>query len=224
MPSPAPDSSDWSRWHVLDARPDHAPFLAWALRTASRSHLDRGGLEIFVGGSEADTMRFLALWPLTSSPSWAHYTNFIVAEADGAPAGALCGYFVEEVEPLFGKPAIEVAVKAGWSHDDLVAAWNRIASGRFVAIDRVPGAWVVESVAVLPAWRRQGLTSHLLETILDRGRQRGATCAEIGVLIGNDAAERAYEKAGFAVVGEARNAEYEAVFGCPGMRLLRRNL
>jgi ribosomal protein S18 acetylase RimI-like enzyme len=211
-------------FEIVDARPEHAPFLAWDMQAASRSHLERGVLDMFVGGSNEDCLRFLEDWPLTEARSWASYDNFIVAESEGQPVGALCGYFVEEVEALFGKPAVEVAVKHGWSHDRLVAAWQRIIPNRYVLIDRVPGAWVVESVAVLLAFRRMGLVSEMLEAILDRGRQRGATCAEIGVLIGNDAAQRAYEKAGFAVVGEARNQEYEAAFGSAGMRLLHQSL
>jgi RimJ/RimL family protein N-acetyltransferase len=64
----------------------------------------------------------------------------------------------------------------------------------------------------------------MMDNILDRGRRRAATTAEISVLIGNDGAQRAYEKAGFAVVAEARDAEYEATLKSPGMRLMRRSL
>jgi RimJ/RimL family protein N-acetyltransferase len=53
---------------------------------------------------------------------------------------------------------------------------------------------------------------------------RGATIGEISVFIGNDAAQRAYEKAGFEVIGEKRHPEFEAVYKCPGARMLRRAL
>jgi ribosomal protein S18 acetylase RimI-like enzyme len=66
-----------------------------------------------------------------------------------------------------------------------------------------------------------GILTRLMSSILERGRGRGATTAEISVLIGNDSAQRAYEKAGFVVAAEARDADYEATFGCPGVRLLR---
>jgi RimJ/RimL family protein N-acetyltransferase len=64
----------------------------------------------------------------------------------------------------------------------------------------------------------------LLVRILDEGRARGATTADIGVFIGNDAAQRAYEKAGFEVTGEKRDPEFEAVYKCPGARTLSRAL
>jgi RimJ/RimL family protein N-acetyltransferase len=35
-------------------------------------------------------------------------------------------------------------------------------------------------------------------------------------LIGNDAAQRAYEKVGFTVVEELRDADFEATIGAPG--------
>jgi RimJ/RimL family protein N-acetyltransferase len=60
--------------------------------------------------------------------------------------------------------------------------------------------------------------------MFEAGRERGAKTADIGVLIGNDPAQRAYEKCGFAVVDERRDAEFEAVYGSPGARMLRRTL
>ena len=59
---------------------------------------------------------------------------------------------------------------------------------------------------------------------MDRGRAKGATIAEIGVFIGNDNAQRAYEKAGYEVVEEKTHPDFEAVYGCPGVRQLRRSL
>ena len=44
------------------------------------------------------------------------------------------------------------------------------------------------------------------------------------VLIGNDPAQRAYEKCGFEVVIEKRDAEFERVYRSPGARMLRRLL
>jgi RimJ/RimL family protein N-acetyltransferase len=43
-------------------------------------------------------------------------------------------------------------------------------------------------------------------------------------MIGNDRAQRAYERAGFRVFGEKRHPDFEAVWGCPGVRALGRAL
>ncbi len=69
-----------------------------------------------------------------------------------------------------------------------------------------------------------GLIDSLMAAILERGRQRGATHADIGVMSGNDPAQRAYEKAGFRVTGEKRHPDFERVWGCPGLRALTRRL
>jgi hypothetical protein len=59
---------------------------------------------------------------------------------------------------------------------------------------------------------------------MERGRKRGATVSDIGVFIGNDSAQKAYEKAGYVVVAEKTHPEFEAVYGTPGVRSLRRSL
>ena len=86
------------------------------------------------------------------------------------------------------------------------------------------GTWIVENVATHPDYRRRGLVHDLLRAILERGRQRGATHAGIGVMIDNDRAQRAYERAGFRVFAEKRHPDFEAVWGCPGLRALSRVL
>jgi hypothetical protein len=62
----------------------------------------------------------------------------------------------------------------------------------------------------------------LLETILDAGRARGFTKFQIGVLIGNTPAQRAYEGVGFSVVDEKTDPAFEATFGTPGIRRMAR--
>jgi GNAT superfamily N-acetyltransferase len=48
------------------------------------------------------------------------------------------------------------------------------------------GAWIVESVAVLPEYRRQGVISTLLTEVLETGRRGEYPWAQIGVLINID--------------------------------------
>ena len=59
---------------------------------------------------------------------------------------------------------------------------------------------------------------------MERGRRRGATVSDISVFIGNDSAQRAYEKCGFESIAERLDREFEAVYGTPGVRTLRRSL
>ncbi len=113
---------------------------------------------------------------------------------------------------------------AGDNGDASLGALLELNSFSYISLEGAPGSWIIENVATRPECRRQGLIDGLFAEMLGCGRKRGATTAEIAVFIGNDAAQRAYEKAGFAVVAEGRNPEFEAVYKSPGARLLRKPL
>ncbi len=209
----------------VDARREHAKFIAWVILTAHRSHMERGLWEFVVGGTEADCLRFLEALATTSEPHWVHYSTFIVAEIDGRPAAALGGYFAEE----HGMPALTQAMpeaneRVNRTEEDALEGFARAGSIVHCASKHEPGVWIVENVATLPEFRRRGLVARLLEKILERGRERGASQADIGVFIGNDGAQFAYERAGFEVTGEKCHPEFEAIYGCPGVRSLSRPL
>src|SRR3990170_361691 len=81
-----------TKMKIVKAGREHAGFLAWVMLTAHRSHLERGLWDFIVGGSEAECLRYLEALAVTEQAHWAHYSTFIVAEVDGRPAAALCGY------------------------------------------------------------------------------------------------------------------------------------
>ena len=148
-----------------------------------------------------------------------------MAEVDGEPAAGLCGYFDAEC----GAQAVidgqrEADRALGRSEDETNAGWLRAGSILYCMPEHEEGAWIVENVATRPEFRRRGLVDALLREIIDRGRARGATVADIGVLMGNDRAQLAYAKAGFAIVAEKRNAEFEAAYGSPGVRAMTRQI
>ncbi len=208
---------------IVPARTEHVPFIAWVELAAARSHLPRGPWDLYINGTEAETLRFLEALVSTEAWHWAHHRNFIVAEVDGRPAAALSGYFEEEC----GGPALTDGIREanrtlGRSREEDAAGWQRAGSFAKVNIEHEPGAWIVEWVATAPEFRRRGLVDRLMAEMLEIGRAKGASVAQIGVLIGNDPAQRAYEKAGFALAEEKRHPEFEAVYGSSGARLLRR--
>jgi translation initiation factor 4G len=212
---------------IVDARPEHAPFVAWVMLTAARSHVEKGMWDFMAGPDEARTLRFLEALASTERAHWAHHSLFLVAEVAGRPAAALCGYFDEQHAPSTMIGALPLAAAAAQiPAGEFMTGWEKDGGASIVRVspEHVAGAWIVEHVATLPEFRRQGLVDRLLAAVLDRGRARGATTADIGVLIGNDRAQLAYQKAGFAVIGEKRHPEFEAAYHCPGIRELRRSL
>ena len=114
--------------------------------------------------------------------------------------------------------------RLGRTQEEHQAGWERFGSMLRLVPQHVPRTWIVEWVATAPEFRRRGLIDTLMIEILDIGRSKEATTSDIGVLIGNDPAQRAYEKNGFSVVQEQTDEEFEAAYGSAGMRLLRRDL
>ena len=214
-----------TRLSIIDATPAHAPFLAWVTLTAFRSQLERGFWDFMLDGDEAYKLRYLEAFVQTEQLHWVHYSAFIVAEVDRRPASALCGYFEHELGgPTLRAAGIEANQATGRTEAEAAAGFDRAKSIMNVLPEHPPGAWIVENVATLPEFRRRGLVDRLMEEILERGRQRGATVADISVFIGNDPAQRAYEKCGFRAVAEKLDPEFESAYKTPGTRTLRRAL
>jgi ribosomal protein S18 acetylase RimI-like enzyme len=78
----------------------------------------------------------------------------------------------------------------------------------------------VESVAVLPEYRKQGVVSMLLQEIFDQGRKNGFKLAQISAVVDNRPARQAYEKQGFKYDGEKRDSRFEVIYGSPGIARL----
>lgn len=74
-------------------------------------------------------------------------------------------------------------------------AWAKVDAGD-------PSRVNLFQVWVAPEARGQGVACALLGAALDWARGRGARAMQLGVVCGNDAARRLYERAGFRDVGE----------------------
>jgi translation initiation factor 4G len=210
---------------VRPARREDAGFLAWAMLTAGRGHLQRGWYDIAFDLPEDESLDVLTRLVLTGAPSWWRYDRFLVAEADGRPAAALSGFGASEYEG--SEAALEEAVvDLGWSKAELAAVWAR---GAYVFSCTMGGqdegeAWTIENVATLAAFRGRGLAGQLLAAVLEKGRYAGFGQAQISFLIGNTPAERAYAKAGFSLAEERRHPDFQAAIGAPGLRRFTRML
>ncbi len=209
---------------IVPATREHVPFAAWVMLAAGRSHLPLGFYDFLAGGDEANVLRYLETLATTDVKHFAHYSTFLIAEVGGVPAAGMCGYFDEEHGQQFQLGMAEADEKLGRTPEETAAGFQRAGSIVNVIPEHVPNVWIVEHVATKPEFRRRGLVERLMGDILDLGRERGATTADIGVYINNDPAQRAYEKCGFRVIGEKRSADFEAAYGSPGVRALRREI
>ena len=201
-----------------------ADFLAWVILTAGRAHVRKGIWEVILGMPEDQCLHFLKLLSVTGVPHLFHHSCYLVADVDGMPRAGRGGY----VPDVTGNAALlqslpEVYQLLGSAPPNMPqdGAQPRIIS---CIPEPFENAWVIDSVAAVPEFRRQGIVGKLLEAVLAQGRARGFRRAQVNIYIGNTAAQRLYEKHGFAIKDEIRSPYFEAEIGSPGMARMLRDL
>ena len=203
---------------VRQGRQDDAPFLAWCILTAGRAHLDRGWYDIALGLGDSGCLEALTRLVRTRTSSWWRFDHWLVAEVDGEPAAGLAAFGSSAFAA--SEPAMSEALTGlGWKGEQIAEVWMRgayIFSCALAPEDHE--VWVIENVAVRPEHRGEGLAEALITEALRLGRAKGFEDAQISFVIGNEAAERAYARAGFQPIEEKRHPDFEAAVGAPGLK------
>lgn len=203
---------------IRPARPEDAPFIARNILPSQRGPRPRGWFDIALGWPEPRCVAFVERIAVAKQESWWHVSNFIVAEVDGEPAASLCALPAAGTGVAARAAITEVAGQAGLSPPELAAIFQRCAHSSRCWVQGGKGEWLLEHAATLPAYQGRGLMQALIEHALDQGRAAGFSRASISFVIGNDAAERSYAKAGFAFAEEKRDPDFEVLTGAPGFR------
>lgn len=208
---------------IRPAEEKDAAFVGWASFVAARGHLARGWFDIVLRRPEPLCLEFCARLARAKARSWWHWSLFTVAEVDGAPASALCGFGDESVYRASGAAMAEAANAMSIPAAEQQQFWPR---GAFIisCTTSEPGAWTIENVATLPAHRGRGLVQQLLAHEFERARAAGFRRAQVSYLIGNEPAERAYLNASFTFAEEKRAPEFEVAMSVPGLKRLARDI
>jgi GNAT superfamily N-acetyltransferase len=209
---------------VRPAKREDSNFLAWAILAAARSHRNKGWFDIALNRPESTCLDYLQRLVLAPTRSWWHFSRFFVAEVDGMPISALSAFRAGDGYPLSQQAMTEAAHELDWGDAEQQAIWQRGAYIFTCTLEADDDVWAIENIATLPAYRGGGLASLLLERAIADGRRNGARQAQITFFIGNDAAERAYAKAGFKFQDEKRHPDFEAATGVPGLRRVTREI
>lgn len=216
--------SDLENLYLRRARTGDAAFLARVLEMAGRGHLARGPWDLMFPEA-AERTRALEHIAGVAPVSWCHHSQFHVADCDGSAAAALvCFEAVELGDTSLGPCLMETYSRLGWAPERVSGTLARLEPYVRCFPDMPAGTWIVENVATREDARRRGLVRALLDRALAEGRRRGFGRAQISCLIGNEAAQRAYERAGFEVVEERRDAKFETLIGAPGFSRMTREL
>jgi ribosomal protein S18 acetylase RimI-like enzyme len=207
-----------SRSAIRPARSEDAGFIARTILSAQRGHRPRGWFDITLGWPEPQVVAFVERIAIARTPSWWHVANFMIAEIAGEPAASLCAMPAAGTGAAARAAFLEIAGDSGLEPAGLSAISSRAAYTRECWIQGGDEDWLIEHVATDLAYRGHGLVQALIDHALAAGRAAGYRQASISFLIGNEAAERCYAKAGFAFAEEKRDPAFEALTGAPGFR------
>lgn len=200
---------------IRQGRPDDAAFIAQIVLLSQRGPRPLGWFDFALDQAEPQVRDFLTRLAVAKPRSWYHVSQFLIAEVDGEPAAALCAMPSRETRDTMRSAIAEVALATGMSAADIFA---RGSYARGCWVQGSEDEWLIEHVAALPAYRGRGSVQALIEHALAAGRRAGFERASISFLIGNEAAERSYAKAGFCFAEEKRDPAFEALTGSPGFR------
>jgi GNAT superfamily N-acetyltransferase len=209
---------------IRPAQTEDADFIAHTILLAQRGPVPRGWFDIALGWPEPECLDFIRRIAAARQRSWWHASQFIIAELDGVPAAALCAMPSRGSNADARHAIQEVAQDIGMSAAELAAMFRRGSYSNDCWIQGGDAAWLIEHVASQPAYRGRGLMQALIAQALAAGKSAGYTRASISFLIGNEAAERCYAKAGFSFAEEKRDAAFEALVGAPGFRRFERKI
>jgi GNAT superfamily N-acetyltransferase len=209
---------------IRPARPEDAGFIARNVLFAQRGPLSRGWFDVVLGWPEPKVLAFVERIATARQQSWWHVSQFVIAEVDGDPAAALCALPAAGTNAAAQKAFAEVVRDSALEASELSTIVQRSGYTEKCWVQGGEADWMVEHVAALPSYRGRGLVQGLIDHALAVGRAAGYRQASISFLIGNEAAECCYAKAGFAFAEEKRDPAFEALTGAPGFRRFARGI
>src|SRR5436190_7952204 len=209
---------------IRQARIDDARFIARTIFAAQRGHVPRGWFDIALDWPEPRCLAFVERIATAETESWFHVSQFILAEVEGEPAAALCAMPAAGTVSAGRSAIAEVAEHIGLNASETAAIFRRGAYAAGCWIQGGEADWLIEHVATLPKYRGRGLVQGLIDHALLAGRSAGFQRASISFLIGNEAAQQCYAKAGFTYAEEKRDADFEAITNASGFRRFARRI
>ena len=206
---------------------DDAPFIARMHYEASVPPFETSFWDQFVAPTGSDTVPFLEQMFRENASNYGNPEDFLVLEIDGEPAACCTVFRPAEEPPSEGPLNLDklgtIAAALGWS--DETEETFRIAYGKTFGGDtsflKHQAEVIIETVAVVPAFRGHGLGHALMKAAFERGREMGAASIGIMVIDGNDAARRLYERY-FEPYATFHGAYFDHTF--PGLRKYRATL
>jgi ribosomal protein S18 acetylase RimI-like enzyme len=215
--------------HVRAAQVGDCRFLAEVMYDSMLPGVGHGIFDEALAGTGVDPISFNEQLLLAGASNWGELGEFLIVGTAGEPrAGAAAAYDASRPDkrPLTGAGFQKVSQRLGWDGATAKSFWARYvrAFGLFGDAPQLsqPAPYVVEYVAVRDNLRGRGLAGLLLRAHMERARSLGQDAVAVSAMYGNEAALRAYRRAGFQ---EHARLDADAFGGAfPGMVRLRLRL
>ncbi len=177
-------------------------FIAWCNYAATSPAPGFCYWDPLLEGTQTETMQFIRAIFQHDALAWGSVEDFIVGEVSGEKVCGASGFVMGHTDyrPLRLEKLQQVQAALGWSDHLLqtfIQNYEQVWTNPLDVTLKPSGNWTVECLAVLPEYRGQGVGEKLLEALAHRGIQKGHQTMGISVTMGNQAAEKLYQKAGF---------------------------
>ncbi|MDP3464552.1 MAG: acyl-CoA acyltransferase [Sulfuricurvum sp.] len=196
---------------VRNASESDVPFIAEALLESSRAGKKVGIFDfIFNTSDETKLLEFLRKFTFTTTKSYCHFSNFMIAAVDGVSAGTICGYEPRiATHDIFARALEEVGIDETYH--------ERIAGYLLCEPEIDNKTWVCDFMVVKPEFKSFEILKELVRKSMLTARLKGYRKVQTMVEIGSVETEIIYKKLGFSIIDEKRSEYYEEQFGRAGI-------
>ena len=200
---------------VRKAQESDALFIAEALLESSRSGKKVGIFDFIFNTSDKTTLlEFLQKFTLTTTKSYCHFSNFMIAVVDGINVGTICGYEPRiATHDIFARALEEVGIDESYH--------ERIAGYLLCEPEIDNQTWVCDFMVIKPEFKSFEILKELVRKSMLTARLKGYRKVQTMVEIGSVETEIIYKKLGFGVIDEKRSDYYEEQFGRAGILRLQ---
>jgi hypothetical protein len=203
---------------IRKATEQDSDLIAWGMLKSSQAGKNKGVFHcVFETTDDQKVLKLLKRLAVTQTKSFCHFTNFIVAEADGEPAGVLCGY-----EPRIATHEIFTKALEELGYDESYE--ERVASYLLVKPEIDKKTWMLDFMAVKEGFNEFSILKEMVQKSLLNARLKGYRKAQTMIEIGSVEAKMTYEKLGFRYVDEKQSDYYKEQFGRAGIMRLQMDL
>lgn len=200
---------------IRKALESDAPLIAQALLENSRRDKKVGIFDyIFNTSDTTSLLESLRKLTLTTTKSYCHFSNFMIAQTEGKSVGAICGYEPRiATHNIFARALEEVGIDESY-HERIV--------GYLLCEPEIDNkTWVCEVMVIEPDYKSFELFKELIAKSLLTARLKGYRKVQTMLEIGSTESELLYKKLGFDLVDEKRSDYYEEQFGRAGLMRLQ---